>query len=303
MIGSYIMNYSYIETDPIFLSSLDNARIENAIYDTVRIDNEITDTFDISEEWVETTKLLALFKGNLYAGNVDLGIKNTSNIIIKRRKYGEFEWFNMFDIPVVDVKSFNFNIIDKYPSATFDYQYAVVPIINGLEGEYNFGINDINGNDYISCDFDGFIILDRDSEYSSFMDVTFETQKNQIKNMITTLNSRYPFMIKNSQSNYYSGTVSATILKLVDSSYSPRESRMYREEFLNFLVNENVKILKYYDGRTFMVEITESPIDSANEHQEKHTVSFSFVEVGNLLSNEDMYNNGFLDITEAWWNT
>ena len=72
---------------------------------------------------------------------------------------------------------------------------------------------------------------------------------------------------------------------------------------LDFLVNENVKILKYFDGRSFMVEITDVPTDTSSEHPDKHTISFTFTEVGNLLSNEDMYVNGFLDISEEWWNT
>lgn len=303
MNGNYIMNNSYIETEPSLLSSLDNVRLENAIFDTVRIDSEITDDFDISEDWTATTKLLALFKGNLYAGNVNLGVDNTTNIIVKRREVGDFEWFNMFNIPVESVESFDFNLIDRYASGGVDYQYAVVPIIDGLEGEYNFGTSEETGENYIACNFGGFILLDRDTEYASYLDVSFDTQKNQTRNSVVPLNSKYPYIIKNSQNNYYSGNASATFVKVEDCEHIKKESRKYREELLDFLVNDNVKILKYFDGRTFMIEIIEPPTDTASEHPDKHAISFTFTEVGDVLSNEDMYINGFLDISEEWWNT
>lgn len=302
MIGNYIMNTSYIETEPSLLSSLDNVRIENAIFDAIRIDNEITNDFDISETWTPTTKIMALFKGDLYAGNVSMGVNNTSKILVKRKEVGDFEWFNMFEIPVTGADSFNFNIIDRYPSADVDYQYAVVPIIDGLEGKYNYGIDESTGNDYIACKFDGIIILDRDTEYMSRLDVSFDTQKNQTKSTVLPLNSKFPYIIKNSQNNYYSGNASATFIKIEDCEHAKRKSRRCREELLDFMTNENVKIIKYFDGRTFMVEITEVPTDAASEHPDKHTISFSFTEVGDSLSNEDMYVNGFLDISKAWWN-
>ena len=301
--GDYIMNNSYIETEPSLLSSLNNVRIENAIFDAVRIDNELTDDFDISEDWNTTTKLMAFFRGNLYAGNVNLGIDNTTNIIIKRREVGQFEWFNMFDIPVVDIDNFNFNLIDRYASSGVEYQYAVVPIISGLEGEYNLGTSEETGEDHISCDFGGFILLDRDTEYGSYLDVSFDTQKNQARSSVVPLNSKYPYVIKNSQSNYYSGNVSATFVKIENCEHNKKDSRKYRYELLDFLVNDNVKIIKYFDGRSYMVEITEVPTDTASEHPDKHTISFTFMEVGDFLSNEDMYINGFLDISEEWWNT
>ena len=110
-------------------------------------------------------------------------------------------------------------------------------------------------------------------------------------------------MIKNSQSNYYSGNASATFIRFDGCKYNKKDSRKYRDELLDFLVNDNVKIIKYFDGRSYMVEITEVPTDTASEHPDKHTISFSFTEVGDLLSNEDMHDNGFLDISEEWWNT
>lgn len=302
MIGMDICGMSIISTEPI-LHEINDVTISGAIFDALRIDTEITSDFDISEEWTETTKLLALFDGNLYSGNVDLSVKNTSDLIVKRRKYGEFSWFNMFDIPVENADSFNFNIIDRYANACTQYQYAVVPIINGLEGEYNFGRNELTDEEYIECEFDGIVILDRDTEYSTFLNLEMEFQKNQGSNYIVPLNSKYPYIVNNDLNNYYSGSISAAFLKFENCEYQKLDSVQYREDFLNFLINDNFKILKIYDGRSYMIEIVDTPTDSNSEHPELHIISFNFVEVGDPLSNEDMYLNGFLDISEAWWNT
>lgn len=302
LIGMDICGMSIIGTEPI-LHEINDVTISGAIFDTLRIDTEITSDFDISEEWTETTKLLALFGGNLYSGNVDLSVKNTSDLIVKRRKYGEFSWFNMFDIPVENADSFNFNIIDRYANACTQYQYAVVPIINGLEGEYNFGRNELTDEEFIECEFDGIVILDRDTEYSTFLNLEMEFQKNQGSNYIVPLNSKYPYIVNNDLNNYYSGSISAAFLKFENCEYQKLDSVQYREDFLNFLINDNFKILKIYDGRSYMIEIVDTPTDSNSEHPELHIISFNFVEVGDPLSNEDMYLNGFLDISEAWWNT
>ena len=303
MIGMDICGMSILTTEPI-LHEIDDITLSGALYNAIRVDSEITGDFDISTEWEFTTKVIALFNGDLSSGNVvGINVRDTSDLIVKRRKYGEFEWFNMFDIPVENSDSFDFNIIDRYANAHTQYQYAVVPIVNGLESNYNFGVNELTNEDFIECDFDGVVILDRDVEYSTFCNLEMEFQKNQSRNYIIPLNSKYPYIINNDSNNFYSGSISGLFFKVVNCEYQKLESVQYREEFLDFLINDNFKILKLYDGRSYMVEIVDTPTDSNSEHPEVHIISFNFIEVGNPLSNEDMYLHGFLDITEEWWNT
>lgn len=303
MIGLDICGMSTFMTEPI-LHEIDDITISGAIFDTFRADSEITDSYEISVEWRSTTSIYAEFDGNLYAGNVNLSVKNTDNIIIKRRRVGEFTWFPMFHIRVVNSNSFNFSLTDRYASSGMTYQYAVVPVINGADGEYSLGKNELTDEEFIECKFDGIVLLDRDSEYMSVLDIQVDFQKNQSKNYVVPLNSKRPFVISNSMNNYYSGTVSGTFLRMDGCNFYPDlESMEYREDFLNFLVNDNFKILKLYDGRTYMVEVVDTPTDTNTEHWQKHTISFNFIEVGDVLSNRDMYLNGFLDITEEWWNT
>ena len=67
------------------------------------------------------------------------------------------------------------------------------------------------------------------------------------------------------------------------------------------MVNDNTKIIKLYDGRIFLCEIVDAIPDSNDEHREVHSIEYNFIEVGSVESNKDMYNGGFLDVSEEWW--
>lgn len=307
MLGFSLMGMSTVETTPVAIGDITSVSIQRAIYDTFRVDNDVISSgdklFDMDNvDWYnDTTELYAQFNGNLYAGNSDFGVDSVTNILIKRREVGEFEWFNMFDVKVDSVEDFNFVVVDRYAKAGVKYQYAFVPIINGLESEYSIATCEATNEDYVVCNFEGVIVMDKDTMYNTILDISTNTQKNHSKSYVTTLNNRYPFVVKNSINNYYTGSISATYLHFIGYDYDKEGSRKYREEFLDFLVNDNTKIIKIYDGRTFLCEIVDAISDANDEHHEVHAIQYNFIEVGDIESNKDMHNGGFLDISEEWW--
>lgn len=298
-----IVESGALKTEPV-VTTITNVTIAGAIYDALSLETAITDDYDIAEDWHSDSAILAQFDGNLYSGNAEMNAAEIDYLLIKRRVYGEFEWFNMFLIPIEESDDFSFSITDRYAAIGISYQYAVVPIdTEGFEGEYSFGIDDNTGEDYIATEYNGIVILDSDSGYESFYEPTIEITKNHVKTSITTLNDAYPYVVSNSASNYYSGTVGAVWVKLTNC-YTTLEnlaSMQLRDNFMDFLVNNNFKILKIYDGRMFMVQIIDTITDSSTDAPFKHVVTFNFVEVGDALSNQDMYINGFLDLSEEWW--
>lgn len=301
MLGFGIMGQSMLSSTPSIVEDITDVKITGAVFDALRADEIITNDFEIEDDWTMTTKLYARFNNNLYAGNAELGVDNVTNILIKRREVGEFEWFNMFDIPIEDINDFNFILLDRYGDGGQTYQYAFVPIINGLEGEYSFAVCETDGKEEVTCEFDGVIIMDKDNMYNTILDIETSTQKNHSKTYSSTLNNKYPVVIKNSMANYYTGSISATYLHFIGCDYDKNGSRKYREEFLDFLANDNPKIIKIYDGRTFLCEVVDQISDSNSDHHELHSINYNFVEIGDTESNKDMYDAGFLDITEEWW--
>ena len=295
-----------ISSLPIGLNSIDNVKLENGIYDELYargIDEKQKDpaplnNFTIPKSWEYGTRLHAKFNGDLYSGNPDFSIKNTTNIIVKRREEGSFKWMPIFDIPVSELKlnNYKFEKTDKYASSGVTYEYAAVPIIRGDEGNYSVA----------SCDvkFDTLVIMDMDETYSTMYDIEVSQDKNNTSSVIMPITARYPIYVANASNDYFTGQVSATFLNLDCKNPDPSEKEIqkYRKKLLEFLNNRNVKFIKDPQGRAWLAVLGTTISDAENGHPYLHKISFDFTEVGNVESNEDMNRYGFLNIGEEWWN-
>ena len=246
------------------------------------------------DNWDAATCFSAGFNGDTYCGNADFSVNNTTNILVKRRRKGEFEWFTLYDIPANKSEDYLFTVIDPYaPKGTLEY--AAVPIINGYESDYSIA--------EITYDFDGILLLEKDKGVHTILDVTLAEDKNAQIGLANTVAGKYPFVFYNGENNYFTGTVSATFVELVRDGL-PEKSRLYEhyEDVMEFLNNGKPKILKYWDGRIRLISITTPPNNTSEEHFDKHTITFSYTEIGSIYSNRDMKAYGFLDIGEEWWN-
>lgn len=285
---------------PVDFSYIKKIKIENGIYDdfyATGVNENIKDVnnFAVPNKWDEETYLHAKFEGNIFSGNADFGVENTSNIIIKRRKKGTYKWLPIYNIDVNSSDDFNFIIIDPYATSNVTYEYAVVPIINGLEGEYSIA--------EIRVEFDELIIIDKDSVYSTPFDISVSQQKNNTSSIILPISAKYPIYVANANNDYFTGNVSATFLSpFVTSDTDSNDGIIeYRDEVLDFLNNRKVKYIKDPFGKCWIASIGNTISDENQGHNYKHAISFDFTEVGDCESNEDMSKFGFLNIGEEWW--
>ena len=69
----------------------------------------------------------------------------------------------------------------------------------------------------------------------------------------------------------------------------------YRKRFREWLCNGKPKILKYYDGRIFLISVTDTVSDDDSEHNYKNITSWSWVEIGDVNSTTDLINSGFME--------
>lgn len=67
---------------------------------------------------------------------------------------------------------------------------------------------------------------------------------------------------------------------------------------MNFLSNGEEKVIKTHDGRMWLASVSVSPNESENGHEDRVTTSFDFVESGNPILNEDLYNANLIDYQE-----
>ncbi len=71
---------------------------------------------------------------------------------------------------------------------------------------------------------------------------------------------------------------------------------------MDFIADGIPKILKLFDGRIWLVQTTPNPSDTAEESYNNRYITFTWVEIGNINSEEDLYYLGLSEVTEEWWN-
>mgnify|MGYP003299118890 CR=1 FL=1 len=273
--------------------------IKNGVYDdfyATRVDESIkeTDTFSVPESWDAATYLHAKFNGDIFSGNSDFGVDNTTNILIKRRVKGTYKWLPLFDIPADCSDDYNFVVVDKYAASKTIYEYAAVPIINGVEASYSI----------TSCkvEFDDLVIIDKDDSCSTRFNIEMNQSRNTTCGTIVPIESKYPIYVANASNDYYSGNISATFIKMngdnVDEDVNPSK---YRDDVMSFLNNRKPKFIKHPNGNCWIASIGNTINDDDNGHPMVHHTSFDFTEIGNTESSEDLSRFGFVDIGEEWW--
>lgn len=284
---------------PFAYNDVNYVKIENGIYDDIyatHINEEVKEPnqYVVPDAWDAETYLHAKFNGNLYCGNTDFGINNTTNIIVKRRKVGTYAWFPMFDIAVDNIDDFNFIIVDPYAASGVEYEYAVVPIVDGVEGTYSTAT--------CKVEFDQLVIIDKDNTYATPFNIETSQTKNNTSSTILPINAKYPIYVANATNDYFTGNVAATFLQHPkDCGEDFGNPVLYRDEVLNFLNNRKVKFIKEPFGKCWIGVVGNTVSDEDGGHNYVHNISFDFTEVGNVESNEDMNKFGLLNIGEEWW--
>lgn len=166
---------------------------------------------------------------------------------------------------------------------------AFVPIIDDAE-------QDMFTNKILSS-FDGAVLTDGDISYHLLFDASVtSTTRTQPNSVVETMSSRYPYVIYGSDLNYEQGNFTATVLKYSfdTDDYDGDGGARYRKQFVDWCTNKKPKILKLFDGRSWMANIINQPSISYSDHYDKVAVAFDFVEIGSLESSTDLYRNGFI---------
>ena len=174
------------QSETLFTTYTDNINyvsLKSGIYDEFfGSQNESIAREESSKCWDYDTLFFAKFQNSLLAGNVQYSADLVNKMLIKRKKKDEFNWLTLFEINIETNEDFTFERIDRYARAQTDYQYTLIPVMSGVEGELN--ITDIRS------EFDGSFFVDKDVSYASFMYLKINTQKNHTGTSVTTLGSK-----------------------------------------------------------------------------------------------------------------
>ena len=290
---------------PTDIDNINKIELSNGIYDdlfvTKDVKSELSET--IPQEWDFDTILHATFDGNTLAGNINWTVESVSDIAIKRRKVGEFKWITLETKEINSIEDFSIVGVDKTAAPNFEYEYAVVPVLNGIEGNYSSA-------PILKVVSNSLVVLDRDEIWATVITDGFCDEVCNVPNStITTMNDIYPTIISNTSANYKTITVNCQFLpsnedgcvEPVTDSTTPAITSN-NNKFMAFLNNRKPKLLKNLDGRIWLVYITTPPTNAADGTYLLRKINFGCTESGDINSEEDLYYAGLITATEEWWN-
>lgn len=289
---------------PTEINNIHYMELKNGIYDDLYI-TKATD-FEIDEnynrEWNFDTILWAKFNNNTNAGNVDWSVKTVSHLLLKSRNHGEFIWKTLLVKEINSIEDFVINYPDYFIASGATVEYAIVPVLYGTEGNY--------ATTTITPKFKKMFLIEGDTVWGTDITDGFcDTTRNIPSSIVELLNNKYPIFIRNSIANYDTGNCTGAFIPFTneetcevafDSQYDYQRIR-YQRAFMDFISNGIPKILKLPDGRMWIIQVTPNPSDTANTAYNHRQISWSWVEVGDVNSEEDLYYLGLSEVGPEWW--
>lgn len=305
----YICGYNFVGgsnaccLSPTGIDDINNIQLQNGIYDTLYITkntslDDIDDTYP--EDWDFDTILYAKFNSDTTAGNTSWSTATVTNLLLKSKKSDEFKWKTLLVKDIKSVEDFDIDYTDYLANGKTDY--AVVPVFYGTEGDYSITS--------IDAKYSKLFLIEGEKVYSTEMtDGYCDTERNITTNTVTMMNNKYPMFVRNSAANYDTGTCNGKFMpvengnrcKLLFENKYDRDRVKYQKEVMDFLTDGVPKILKNVDGRMWIIRVMGNPTDTSDGTYNNRNISFNWVEVGDVNSEEDMYYLGLSNVSEEWW--
>lgn len=277
---------------PTNLINIEEVKIENGIYDYFNITKDVAFNYITTYPtgWDLQTQMDADFNGNINAGNIDYVVTQISNIKIKRRKKGTFDWYTLYNVPVTDPNDIDFVRYDYLAQNETEYEYAIVPVIGNIEGEYS-----INS---IESEFYGIFITDGENSYKFKENASYgSSERVHLTSTYEPYGSKYPIVLSNGNISYDKGTMGGSVIVFSSDEQLDRKSTVERLTAIKeFLATPSAKILKDFNGNIWLVTITDNlPITYYTEVGMGFArVDFNWAEIGDSDSGQDLYDSNLI---------
>lgn len=287
-----------LDPSPTLAKNIVQIEIKNGVFKQLfATKNPYTVVEEGYDDWDYDTILNADYStGKLDAGNSGFSLSNTDYIAVKCRRIGDFDWITIYTKKINVIEDFDISLNDYYRSSNTDYEYMVVSVCNGIENNYV--------TESIHSEFNGMYICDKDNIYGTLFNLDYaDTDTVSNESTLELSNNRYPSIVSNSVSNYETGNISGVFVKFnqdtdeIDINGSIQQRKIIR----SWLNNKKPKILKFHDGRTWLISVSGNIHESGDNDNLLRRISFDWVEIGNSESMETLYNTGLSDIGKEWW--
>ena len=283
-----------LDPTPTNINNITATRLQNGIFDHFNVTRNVT--FDYSSiipiDWDINTIMDANFKGNISAGNVDQVASGITGIRVKRRVKGTFDWITIKELSVEKSEDLSFVVTDNLNAYNVEYEYAFVPMLGDVEGNYII--------ESILSKFEGVFICDANTVFKFMAGVEYSNNTaNQQIGVFQPYNRQFPVIVSNSVLQYKTGSIGGWVLpegfednRVIDRTAITKE----KEILLKFLTNKKPKIIKDMNGNNWLVYFTGNPNMSYDNNygQGMVKVNAEWTEVGDPNDKNDLYENGLI---------
>ena len=221
------------------------------------------------------------------AGSTEMDPELVSEIRIKRKTADDHRWRTIYIKSITDPDDFTFSYYDNTAASGTNYEYMIVPVVSGSEVSFQMAS--------VESSFQDFFILDNDQEFRLIINTSDELTYNQETSTQTTFGRKFPFVIKNGNIGYYSGTLTATFIELLDCEWQISQGVMYRRNAMEFLTDGKPKILKDQFGHIFIISVVDSISEDSSDSPYYPKTQINWVEIGDATSIGDLYDNNFIN--------
>lgn len=276
--------------------NITQTRIQNGVYDHINVTRDVKSpmTTEIPTIWQFLTILNATLNGNIDGGNIDFALDEITSIKVKRRVKGTFGWTTIKDIPIHTNKDLTFELFDHFNQHAVEYEYAFVPMLQGVEGNYIVGS--------VLSELNGVFICDADTIYKFYANTQINNlEQVQKVGVFEPLGRKFPIVVANAKTNYAMASFTGTVLhseyektRTIDSLAMQKTQKVLQQ----FLTNKKAKILKDWNGNIWLICVVGNPTITFN-HKTGDTigdVSFSWVEQGEVDNEKDLIQSGLVKL-------
>jgi hypothetical protein len=292
---NFVQDGNSLDIAPTSVNNVTTVQVQNGIFDHFHLTSNVTSDYSPikNTEWAYLDIIVANFDGNINGGNVDFLLQYLTAIKVKRRIKGTFNWVTLKTVTVKAFEDLNFAFNDYIAANNTDYEYALVPILSGAEGDYI--------TNSITSQFKGVFICEKDSIYKFYAGVAYGTGKRVKKiGVFEPYGSKYPVIVANAKTNYYSNSISFTVLPLdyeKNRIMNRYEINKLTEEILNYITNNKAKIIKDWNNSIHLVYPSSEPNITYDNNwgMGKVDISFDYVEVGDANNEKDLMEFGLVE--------
>lgn len=272
-------------------SLVNGVKVTQGIYDHLTFESDASVSVSSTTQpstWDSTTLLNVTFDNTINGGSISQFIGFVDSFAIQRRELNSDTWITLQTI-VKDMNGYlltNFTMYDNFAKNNTVYVYRLVPANSEGDGT--------SIEQTVLSKFNNAVIADVTNAYNVSMDYKLNgVARNQQIATYVPYGSIYPTNVYNALTNFESGSVEAVLLAntSLNSAYLDRQAQtQLSKEFANWLLNRLPKVIKDFNGKFTIINITSNI--SYNYYQELSnglaSIGFSYNEMGD--DSQDTYD-------------